>query len=130
MVKIGTKWEIKDYTFYTNDGRGHLIPCNNGPNYLYYEITDKKKSNVKNFSIIALKAIWKNKDNINNVVEHCTAIYDEKNKTFTTLEPEKEHSKFAVLDLSILNNGNLRVKYLEENTTGYVVDLPRIKICF
>lgn len=130
MVKIGTKWEIKDYKYYTNDGRGRLIPCTNGSNYLHYEITDKKKTNADNFYIVAIRSSWKDKDKdiFKNIEENCTAIYDKKNKIFTTIEPEKDHSRFAFINLSILNNGKLRVKYLDEENVGYVVDLSRIKI--
>ena len=55
------------------------------------------------------------------------ASLEPKNKTFTTIEPELENSKFGFVNLSILKNGKLRVKYLDEDTYGYVVDLPKIK---
>lgn len=56
-----------------------------------------------------------------------TAIYDKKNKTFTTIEPKLENSKIGFVNLSILKNGKLRVNFLDEDTYGYVVDLPKFQ---
>jgi len=124
-MKIGTIWEIKNYKLYKNDGCGKLEQMEHGPFFLQYEITDVKKSNVKHFCIVALKVIWKYE--FDNNEEYITAIYDKKNKTFTTIEPKLDNSKIGFVNLSILKNGKLRVKYLDEATYGYVVDLPKIK---
>jgi hypothetical protein len=124
-MEIGTIWEIKNHKLYKNDGFGKLLKMEYGPFFLQYEITDVKKSNVKHFCIVALKVIWKYE--LDNAEEYTTAIYDKKNKTFTTIEPELKGSKFGFVNLSILKNGKLRVKFLDENTYGYVVDLPKIK---
>lgn len=124
-MKIGTVWEIKDYKLHKNDGYGKLLKMEDGPFFLKYEITDVKKSNVKQYCIVALKANWNYV--LDNAEEYMTAIYDKKNKTFTTIEPELENSKLGFVNLSILKNGKLRVKYLDEDTYGYVVDLPKIK---
>jgi len=93
--------------------------------YIRYEITDVKKSNVKHFSIVALKVIYKVSKYEIYREEYITAIYDKKNKRFTTIEPELENSKFGFVNLSILKNGKLRVKFLDEDTYRYVVDLPK-----
>lgn len=124
-MKIGTIWEIKNHKLYKNDGYGKLLKMENGPFFLQYEITDVKKSNVKHFSIVALKVIWKYE--FDNAEEFTTAIYDKINKTFTTIEAELGNSKFGFVNLTILKNGKLRVKFLDEATYGYVVDLPKIK---
>jgi len=120
-MKIGTSWEIKNYNLYKNNGLGKLEKMKSGPFFLRYEITDMKKSNVKNFYILALKINWKYE--LDEAEEHSTAIYEKKNKTLKTIEAETNTSKFGFVDLSILNNGNLRVKYLDEDMHGYVVDL-------
>lgn len=125
-MKIGTTWEIKNHKLYKNDGYGKIKQID-GQNYLQYKITDVKKSNVKHFSIVALKVIYEVSNYELYSEEYITAIYDKKNKTFTTIEPELENSKFGFVNLSILKNGKLRVKYLDEDTYGYVVDLPKIK---
>jgi hypothetical protein len=124
-MKIGTIWEIKNHKLYKNDGFGKLLKMENGPFFLQYEITDVKKSNVKQYCIVALKANWKYR--MDQAEEYTTAIYDKKNKTFTTIEPELGNSPVGFVNLSILKNGKLRVKFLDENTYGYVVDLPKIK---
>jgi len=49
-----------------------------------------------------------------------------KNKKLKTIEPEMNSSKFGFVELSILNNGKLRVKYLDEDMYGYVVDLCKL----
>jgi hypothetical protein len=125
-MKNGTIWKIENYKLYINNGYGKLKQID-GQNYLQYEITDVKKSNVKHFSIVALKLIYKVSKYELYSEEYINAIYDKKNKTFTTIEPELGNSKFGFVNLSILKNGKLRVKYLDEDTHGYVVDLPKIK---
>ena len=97
-----------------------------GPFSLQYEVTDVKKSNVKNFYILALKINWKYQ--LNEAEEYSTAIYDKKKKKLKTIESETNSSKFGFVDLSILNNGKLRVKYLDEDMYGYVVDLCKYNI--
>lgn len=124
-MKIGTVWEIKNYRLYKNDGLGKLEKMKAGPFSLKYEVTDIKKSNVKNFYILALKINWKY--NLDEAEEYTTGIYNKKNKKLKTIEPETNSSKFGFVDLSILNNGNLRVKYLDEDMYGYVVDLCKMK---
>ena len=58
-MKIGSSWEIKNYNLYKNNGLGKLEKMKAGPFSLKYEVTDMKKSNVKNFYILALKINWK-----------------------------------------------------------------------
>ena len=123
-MKIGTTWEIKDYTIYQNDGNGNLILLK-GPNYLQFKITDLKKSNVKCFYIVALKVSWNL--NLDIIEEYITGIYDIKNKKISAIEPKIQQSSLGFDNLSILKNGKLRVKYLAEAKKGYVVDLPKIK---
>jgi hypothetical protein len=123
-MKIGTTWEIKDYTIYQNDGNGNLILLK-GPNYLQFKITDVKKSNVKCFYIVALKVSWNL--NLDIIEEYITGIYDIKNKKISAIEPKIQQSSLGFDNLSILKNGKLRVKYLAEAKKGYVVDLPKIK---
>ena len=124
-MKIGTVWEIKNYKLYKNDGYGKLEKMEEaGPFFLRYELTDIKKSNVKNFYIVALTVEWSY--SLDSNVEHSIGIYDKINKTIKVIEPEQVN-KFGFIDLSILNNGKLRVKYLDEDMYGYVVDLCKMK---
>ena len=125
-MKIGSSWEIKNYNLYKNNGLGKLEKMKAGPFSLKYEVTDMKKSNVKNFYILALKINWKYE--LDEAEEHSTAIYDKKHKKLKTIESETNSSKFGFVDLSILNNGKLRVKYLDEDMYGYVVDLCKYNI--
>ena len=83
-----------------------------------------KKSNVTNFYIIALKINWK--DSLDEAEEYSTGIYDKINKTIKVIEPEQVN-KIGFADLSILKNGKLRVKYIDEDMYGYVVDLCKMK---
>ncbi len=124
-MKIGSSWKIKNYNLYKNDGLGKLEKMKSGPFSLQYEVTDVKKSNVKNFYILALKINWKYE--LDEAEEYSTAIYDKKNKKLKTIESETNSSKFGFIDLSILKNGKLRVKYLDEDMYGYVVDLCKMK---
>ena len=124
-MKIGTVWEIKNYKLYKNDGYGKLEKMKAGPFSLKYEVTDIKKSNVKNFYILALKTNWKY--NLDEAEEYSTAIYDKKNKKLKTIEPETKSSKIGFVDFSILKNGKLRVKYIDEEMYGYVVDICKMK---
>lgn len=123
-MKIGTVWEIKNYRLYKNDGYGKLEKPDAGPFFLSYELTDMKKSNVKNFYIIALTVTWSY--DLDNQVEHCIGIYDKINKTIKVIEPELVN-KTGFADLSILKNGKLRVKFIDEGMYGYVVDLCKMK---
>jgi hypothetical protein len=85
-----------------------------------------KKSNVKNFYIVALTIKWSY--DLETSVEHSVGIYNKIKKTIKVIEPETNSSKFGFGDLYILNNGKLRVKYLDENMYGYVVDLCKCNI--
>ena len=123
-MKIGTVWEIKKYKLYQNDGYGKLEKLKSGPFFLRYELTDMKKSNVKNFYIIALTAEWSY--DLETNVEHSIGIYDKINKTIKVIEPAQVN-KFGFIDFSILKNGKLRVKFINEDMLGYVVDLCKIK---
>ena len=123
-MKIGTVWEIKNYRLYKNDGYGKLEKLDAGPFFLSYEVTDMKKSNVTNFYIIALKINWKY--SLDEAEEYSTGIYDKINKTIKVIEPEQVN-KIGFADLSILKNGKLRVKYIDEDMYGYVVDLCKMK---
>ena len=125
-MKIGTVWEIKNYKLYKNDGYGKLEKMEEaGPFFLRYELTDIKKYNVKNFYIVALTIEWSY--SLDSNVEHSIGIYDKINKTIKVIEPEQVN-KFGFIDLSILKNGKLRVKYLDEDMYGYVVDLCKYNI--
>ena len=95
-----------------------------GPLFLRYELTDMKKSNVKNFYIVALTIEWSY--DLETNVEHSIGIYDKINKTIKVIEPEQVN-KFGIIDLFILKNGKLRVKFIDENMVGYVVDLCKMK---
>jgi len=123
-MKIGTVWEIKNYKLYKNDKYGNLKKMEAGPFFLRYELTDMKKSNVKNFYIVALTIKWSY--SLGSNVEHSIGIYDKINKTIKVIEPEQVN-KFGFIDLSILKNGKLRVKFIDENMYGYVVDLCKMK---
>ena len=123
-MKIGTVWEIKNYRLYKHDGYGKLEKPDAGPFFLSYELTDMKKSNVKNFYIIALTVTWTY--GLNSNVEYSIGIYDKINKTIKVIEPEQVN-KIGFADLSILKNGKLRVKYIDEDMYGYVVDLCKMK---
>jgi len=123
-MKIGTVWEIKNYKLYKNDGYGKLEKMEAGPFFLRYELTDMKKSNVKNFYIVALTIEWSY--SLDSNVEHSIGIYDKINKTIKVIEPEQVN-KFGFADLSILKNGKLRVKFIDEEMYGYVVDLCKMK---
>jgi hypothetical protein len=125
-MKIGTVWEIKNYRLYKNDyGKLEKSDADAGPFFLSYEVTDMKKSNVKNFYIIALTVTWTY--GLNSNVEYSIGIYDKINKIIKVIEPETNSSKFGFVDLSILKNGKLRVKYIDEDMYGYVVDLCKMK---
>jgi len=95
-----------------------------GPFFLSYELTGMKKSNVKNFYIVALTVTWTY--DLNSNVEYSIGIYDKINKTIKVIEAEQVN-KFGFADLSILKNGKLRVKYIDEEMYGYVVDLCKMK---
>ena len=124
-MKIGTTWKTDNHTVYKNDGSGILKECENGPFSLQYKITDIKKSNVKQFYIVAFQVNWNYESK--DAVEYVTAIYDKKNKTFTVFERALAVAKLGIANISILENKKLRVKFLDEEFYAYVVDLHKIK---
>jgi hypothetical protein len=60
-------------------------------------------------------------------IEHSIGYYNHKCRTFYQVEPAIQTLAEPVgfSKLKILKNGKLRVKYLDENNTALVMDLPK-----
>ena len=127
MIKIGTTWKINTYRVYKNKN-GVLKSYDGG--LLQYKITDIKKPDSKNYLLVAINVSYTSPKTGLSGEENISAIYNIKCRTFKTIEPEINQEGFSVglgfTDLTILKNGKLNVKYLDENAEVYVVDLPKV----
>ena len=97
---------------------------------LQFKITDIKKSDSKNYLVVALNVSYTSPKTGLSGEENISAIYNIKCKTFTTIEPEINQEGFSTdlgfANLTILKNGKLNVKYLDDNSEVYIVDLPKV----
>jgi len=121
-IKKGDKWMIKNYNGYTISDNGTIIVT------LYkdlsYEITDIKKTSVKNNYVIGFKICYLIENNI--FIEYDIGLYNCKTRKVFIYEKPVNEDVPGIDDLEFLCNGKLRVKFFEASGLLYIADLKKI----
>jgi len=121
-IKKADKWMIKNYNGYTISDNGNIIVT--PYKYLSYEITDIKKTSIKNYYVIGFKISYFIENNI--FIEYDLGLYNCKTrKAFIYEKPVKEDDT-AIDNLEFLCNGKLRVTFFEASGLVYIADLKKI----
>jgi hypothetical protein len=122
-LKKGDKWIINNYNGYTisNNGKITITPYTK----LSYEITDIKKTDVKNNYMIGFKISYIISEKL--FTEYDIALYNTINKKAFILEVPVNGDNIGLENLQILCNGNLRVKFYEASGLVYIADLKKVQ---
>ena len=122
-LKKGDKWIINNYNGYTisNNGIIDVTPYTN----LSYEITDIKKTNVKNNYMIGFKISYVISENL--FTEYNIAIYNTTNRKADLLEAPVNTDTVGLDKIQILCNGNLRLRFFEASGLVYIADLKKVQ---
>jgi hypothetical protein len=122
-LRKGDKWIINKYNGYTisNNGNITVSSCTN----LSYEITDIKKTNIKNNYMIGFKISYVISGNL--FIEYHIALYNTENRKALILESPVNGDSIGLDKLQILCNGNLRVKFFEASGLVYIADLKKVQ---
>jgi hypothetical protein len=125
QLKKGNIYNIDKYYTYNISNNGNIESNDWGK--LQYEIMDIKRTNVKNYYIVGLKASFNDNDK-KPASQIYLSMYNKKNKIFNSIEPATKDEGWALVKLKILCNGKMRVQYLEasENSMMYIVDLKKV----
>lgn len=123
-LRKGDKWIINKYNGYTisNNGNITVSTCRD----LSYEITDIKKTNIKNNLMIGFKISYVIAGNL--FTEFNIALYNTENRKALILEPPVNGDSIGLDKLQILYNGNLRVKFLKHLVLYILLILKRFTI--
>lgn len=121
-LRKGDKWIINKYNGYTisNNGNITVSTCRD----LSYEITDIKKTNIKNNLMIGFKISYVIAGNL--FTEFNIALYNTENRKALILEPPVNGDSIGLDKLQILYNGKLRVKFFEASGLVYIADLKKV----
>lgn len=122
-LKKGDKWMIKNYNGYTISDNGNIIVTQYKD--LSYEITDIKKTNVKNYFVIGFKISYLIEDS--SFIEYHLALYNCKTKKAFIYEKAVSQDLPGIDNLEFLCDGSkLRVKFFEASGLIYIADLKKI----
>ena len=114
--KKGDKWMIKNY-----NGTIIVSPYKD----LSYEITDIKKTSVKNYFVIGLKISYLIENNI--FIEYDLGLYNCKTRKAFIYEKTVSQDPPGIDNLEFLCDGSkLRVKFFEADGLVYIADLKKI----
>jgi len=121
-LKKGDKWMIKNYNGYNISNDGTIIVTTYKD--LSYEITDIKKTNVKNYFVIGFKISYFISGNI--FIEYDLALYNCKTRKAFIYEKPVSGDTPGIDYLEFLCNSNLRVKFFEGAGLVYIADLKKL----
>ena len=119
-LKKGDKWLVKNYNGYTISNNGTIIITEFKD--LSYEITDIKKTSVKNNFVIGFKISYLIEDS--PFIEYDLALYNCKTKKAFIFEKTVKEDIAGIDNLEFLCDGSkLRVKFFEASGLIYIADL-------